>query len=237
MGIGIMELFWGQRFKKTTIGLVSFFMGFGICIAIFGEFCVTSLTEDNVVFVMLGVSFLFGILLMYTSLSVLSLGYFLQGSLTGIIIAFLLNNAFLHRIPSNNDYTTIWVSICIFGGLFGLGSFCVGRFVRIFSTSLIGAYCIIRPFGWIVGNYPNEFTIAKEVSYGKIDKIKPDFYLYFILTIILSILGMYCQYNLYQNYKKENGNPDEEPDWKFKNINWEFWKKEEKKDDEEIEMS
>ncbi len=62
--------------------------------------------------------------------------------------------------------------------------------ITIVSTSFVGAYAIIRPFGWIAGHFPNEFTVAKEISYNKLKGMPNEFYLYLALIFIVAGIGM-----------------------------------------------
>ncbi len=48
---------------------------------------------------------------------------------------------------------------------------------------------IIRPFGWFVGHFPNEFTLVKEIKYGIVEEIPPIYYLYVMLILLMSLIG------------------------------------------------
>ena len=41
----------------------------------------------------------------------------------------------------------------------GLLTFKYSEEVIIVSTSLTGSYMVVRPFSWIFGGFPNEFTL------------------------------------------------------------------------------
>lgn len=55
----------------------------------------------------------------------------------------------------------LWVLIVLFGGLGGFLGFRYNQGIVIVSTSLVGAYAIVRPFGWLAGGYPSEFHIVE----------------------------------------------------------------------------
>lgn len=63
-------------------------------------------------------------------------------------------------------------------------------YITILSTSFCGAYLIIRPFGWWVGNFPNEFTLVKSVKYGIVEEIPNIYYLYVMLIVMLTGIGI-----------------------------------------------
>lgn len=64
-------------------------------------------------------------------------------------------------------------------------------YVTILSTSFCGAYMIIRPFGWFVGHFPNEFTLVKKVKYGIVEEIPPIYYLYIMLVVLIAGIGIH----------------------------------------------
>lgn len=49
---------------------------------------------------------------------------------------------------------------------------------------------MIRPLGWMIGSFPNELQIAKELKYGTITSVPALFYLYFALIIIVGLIGI-----------------------------------------------
>lgn len=156
--VGFFECFFGYRSLKPTLFIVGCFSGFGLLVAVLGEFVIGPDTETVVVWVVLLITMLFGILLGYLTMSVKRIGIFCLGFWLGTALAFLLNNAVLHKLEK--DYV-IWVSILVLGSLGGIGSFIFHRHVVILATSFVGAYAIVRPFGWIADGFPNEFTLVE----------------------------------------------------------------------------
>lgn len=60
--------------------------------------------------------------------------------------------------------------------------------ILIFSTSLLGAYSIIRGLSlFIPGSFPNETDILSQIADGSIET---SFYLYISGFIVISALGM-----------------------------------------------
>mmetsp|Transcript_9490 Transcript_9490/g.843 ORF Transcript_9490/g.843 Transcript_9490/m.843 type:complete len:92 (+) Transcript_9490:719-994(+) len=86
---------------------------------ILGEFVIGPETEIVVVWIILLITILFGALLGYLTMSAKKFGFFCLGFWMGTIIAFMLNNAILHKI--GNEYT-LWATIIILGALSGFAS-------------------------------------------------------------------------------------------------------------------
>lgn len=75
------------------------------------------------------------------------------------------------------------------------------------TTSIGGAWLAIKCLGILIGNYPNEFTLAKEIKYGRYDSIPKVFFVYLGITLVMGIAGMFYQYKLYKE-KQEADNSD-----------------------------
>ena len=64
-------------------------------------------------------------------------------------------------------------------------------------TGFIGAYLLIRPFGWMIGSFPNELLIAKELQYGTLTEVPSLFYLYMALILLIGMIGIKFQWGMY----------------------------------------
>jgi hypothetical protein len=157
--VGAGECFFGLKILPLTLFIIGYFTGFGVLIAILGEFVIAPGTNVVVVWVILIITVFFGLLLGYVTTSLRRLGFFFLGFWLGTVIAFLLNNAFLYKITSTN--VPLWVAIGALGGFFGFLSCFFYKHIVIVSTATVGAYALIRPFGWIASGFPNEFAIAQ----------------------------------------------------------------------------
>lgn len=203
--VGVVECFYGLQMLKPTLFIMGYATGFGVLIAIFGEFILRPDTKMLMVWVILVISLLFGTLLGYVTSAIPRLGFFLAGFWLGTIIAFLINNVLLFRIQSNSTSSVpLWIAIIIFGTLCGLSSCIFWKMLVIVSTSFVGAYFIVRPFGWVAGHYPNEFSVAKQIRMGELLNIPNEFYLYFTLILIIALVGMKFQYSRYKKQNKLN---------------------------------
>jgi len=102
-------------------------------------------------------------------------------------LALLIHNTILFRIENKH---IIYIALIVIGLGCGIAGFFIQSYVTIISTSFCGAYLIIRPFGWFVGHFPNEFSLVKEIKYGILEEIPPIYYLYVMLIILLSGIGL-----------------------------------------------
>lgn len=71
----------------------------------------------------------------------------------------------------------------------------------VMTTALGGAWLGFKCIGIAIGNYPDEFTIARSIRYGKFSGIPAIFYVYLSLTLVAAMGGMYYQYQLYKEMK------------------------------------
>lgn len=101
----------------------------------------------------------------------------------------LLVNSMLSGIFGS--YST-W-SLYVFATVFCLGLGCMASQyydgIVVLSTSLTGAYLVVRPISWILGGFPNELYLAEEIKSHRISGIPGTFYIYLIIIVLLAALG------------------------------------------------
>lgn len=167
--------------------MTGFFFGTGTLIVVMGEFVIEHDTDYKIVLVSLFISLAFGLTFGYLTLKVHRLGTFLLGCLLGLILALLIHNTILFRIE---NLFIIYVALLVVGLGCGIAGFFIRSYITIISTGFCGAYCIIRPFGWFIGYFPNEFSLVKEIKYHIIEEIPSIFYLYVMLILLLTAIGV-----------------------------------------------
>lgn len=104
---GTLECFFGYRLLRPTLFVIGYITGFGILVMILGEFVIGPDTEIVVVWIILLITILFGALLGYLTMSAKKFGFFCLGFWMGTVIAFMLNNAILHKIGVRFNYNLI----------------------------------------------------------------------------------------------------------------------------------
>ncbi len=85
----------------------------------------------------------------------------------GLIIAALVNSIFIKIFKVYSVWSMVGFAI-VFCLVFGLLAYRYYDHIVILSTSLSGAYMIVRPFSWMFGGFPNEFILADKIRVGEI---------------------------------------------------------------------
>lgn len=160
-------------------------------------------SEDNahslcIVIVLL--SFLLGTLFGIVLLTLPKLGYVNIGIWVATIFSLLLQNSVLYRTGSMlGFYITFGVSALLMTAVALLAL----RYFIILSTAFVSAFWLVRPLGFFLDYYPNEFETARLQT---INSNTPwQFYLYLLSIIVLTLLGSVCQFCLYRKKGAGNG--------------------------------
>lgn len=140
--------------------IIGYMTGFGGIIIVMGEFVIRYDSESVMAYASLVIAVLFGVLTGYLTVSTPKLGFFALGMWLGVVLALLLNNAFLYKIKFANSSVVLWITIAVLATGMGVLSCFYYKYCVMVCTGFIGSYCIIRPFGWIIGSFPNELQIA-----------------------------------------------------------------------------
>lgn len=202
---GIFFCFVGENFIKITqvIAGTIFATGFIINMA-FNSMIVeyNSIEFYTILIVAIGLGLIFG----FYMTKVTWLPGLIFGTLLGFISGFLLFS-FLITIFSAYPTFIFWSSIliCVFIGCF------VGykkeEETAIISTTIIGAYSIVRAISIWVGNFPNEkqiYYLATNQEWTHLKSlISGIIYLYIFMLIIFSILGMIVQFKYFYHGANE----------------------------------
>ena len=140
------------------------------------------------------------------------------GGLLGFVIGLFIYNLCLRFIESNPT-AVFWISMvmCVIGGcVFG---FFYEEEISIISTSIVGAYAIIRGLSIWCGGFPEERQVYELGQKGEWDQmhamLNAAVYGYLAGFILLCIAGMWVQFKyFYDGDKKKNkdkqNNADEE---------------------------
>jgi len=57
--------------------------------------------------------------------------------------------------------------------------------------------------GNMIGNYPNPINVSQDVMSGKIKDFPWEVYMYFALSVAISIIGLVVQFHMWRKDKKE----------------------------------
>lgn len=73
----------------------------------------------------------------------------------------------------------------------------------ILSTAITGGYMTVRGISFLIGGFPSEFLIFELVRLQKFEEIPWSLDAYFCVMLFLSVSGIYVQYELRKEKKKE----------------------------------
>lgn len=111
----------------------------------------------------------------------------------GLIVAALVNSIFIKVFQVYSTWSLVGFAV-VFCLLLGLLSYRMYDPIVILSTSLTGAYMIVRPVSWIFGGFPNEFKLASMIRAGELRTLPSLFFVYFGLIVLLSVIGATYQF-------------------------------------------
>lgn len=111
----------------------------------------------------------------------------------GLIVAALVNSIFIKIFKVYSVWSLVGFAVvfCILLGILGYRYY---DHIIILSTSLTGAYMIVRPISWIFGGFPNEFLLAEEIKAGSLPTLPSIFFVYLALILVLMIVGATYQF-------------------------------------------
>lgn len=98
ISVGVFECFFGYKMLKPTLFIFGYLTGFGLLLAILGEFIIGPDTEGPYVLVLLLGTVLIGSCLGYTFMATRELGIMCIGAWLGFIIAMLLYSSLFYKI-------------------------------------------------------------------------------------------------------------------------------------------
>jgi len=124
----------------------------------------------------------------------------------GFILGNVCFNIALKYIQSNPT-TVYWVTMSVCIVLCVLLGIYFSTYVIILSTSIIGAYGMMRGLAIMIGYFPDERQVYQLMQNGEYDQVKAlitwQVYLYMALFIILAILGIVIQIKYWHKEEEE----------------------------------
>jgi hypothetical protein len=139
------------------------------------------------------------------------LGYFNIGIWLGAIGTLMLQNAVLYLSKSLLTFYIVLGVVCLVLGIIAIMAF---KYFIIISTSIISGFMIVRPLGFYLGYYPNEFLFYMTRS-----SMPWQYYLYLVSMLVLAAIGIIFQTWLYKKTGKRRNklyHLEEEGDFKDK---------------------
>ena len=94
------------------------------------------------------------------------------------------------------DIYSVWsfvIFVIFFTIPFGVLTFKFRDEILIASSSLTGAYLVVRPISWLFGGFPNEFLLYHLIETNSLDSLPWSFFGYLILIVALALIGSMYQ--------------------------------------------
>lgn len=160
IAVGIVTVFLGYRLFRATLFTIGFAFG-GTAIAMVAEQVFAA--EEWVVTASWVAFVAGGVLCGFLVLCLTSLGIFIVGTVAGVMLAMVLNDAFGYMIYPSNPGVVLALLCVVFGLLGGLLALKLEKPVLIVATSLFGAGILVWGIGYFVGDFPT-FSDLKEIA-------------------------------------------------------------------------
>jgi len=203
--LGIFFCFFGENFLKVSEVIAG---GAAVLVIVlyFAFNYVTINTDSALFWVVLVLAVVLGCLAGYFMTYFTWLPGIVFGGLFGFAIGFVIFNVALRYIQSNPT-AVFWCSI---GACIILG--CVIGFIweeeiSIISTSVVGAYAIIRGISIMAGGFPDErqvYELAQKGEWGQVNiLLTPIVYAYLAGFAVLATVGMIIQFKYFYEGREE----------------------------------
>ena len=221
MVFGLFNCILGKRLGKYTAFLLCVFI-ITILVLVFSQYVLPSGCNEWIIWVMFAVGIILGCTAGYFTFKyhkkILS---FLTGGISGFFIGQFLYNLFGNRIPLDvNGIVINIVFVVISIGVMIAVAFFFNKFIIIFATSFIGAYCFIRGISLFAGGFPDEKKIMDLRGKGETEQLSDlltwKVYVYLAAMVITTVLAVIAQYKFFKD--KDEDDEKEDSDGKDKNL-------------------
>jgi len=193
--VSLFFCFWGKRAENGSLAVIGFFAG-GITTYIFLNLFTNLEDADNhwYMWVVIGVSVLIGIIMAILLVWAKHVGHFAAGAFLGYILGMELYNLILARWDHTG--TPVWYYVTVFGLAIvgGIIAIWLSKHMMMLGTAFGGAYFAVKLTGQMIGNYPDESTLAQKIAAGEFDAIPWYTYVYVLSSVVLGICGTVFQY-------------------------------------------
>ena len=218
MAFGLFNCILGIKFGKYSLFLICVFV-ITILVLVFSQYVLPSGCAEWIIWVMFAVGIILGCTAGYfTFVYYDKIAALLTGGISGFFIGQFLYNAFGNQIPVNGIFINIAFVAVAAGVMIGL-SFLFRKFIIIFATSFIGAYCFIRGISLFAGGFPDEITIMDLNGKDEPEQLKSlltwKVYVYLAAMVVVTVLAVIAQYKLNKEKTDDDG---DDSDGKDKNL-------------------
>ena len=215
MVFGLFNCILGKRLGKYTAFLLCVFL-ITILVLVFSQYVLPSGCNEWIIWVMFAVGIILGCTAGYFTFKyekyVLAL---VIGGVSGFFIGQFLYNLFGNQIPLKVNgivINIIFVVISIVVMIIIAKIEFFHKFIVIFATSFIGAYCFIRGISLFAGGFPDEIKIMDLRGKGETEQLSDlltwKVYVYLAAMVITTVLAIIAQYKFFKDEKDDDGDSD-----------------------------
>jgi hypothetical protein len=209
---GIFFCFFGLKFIKITEMIAA-----GVAVTLLFIWLIFSnitLTYATWAFwITIAISVAFGILVMVLLGKYEWIGRGILGGLLGFVGGLFLYNLALRFIQSNPT-VVFWLTMAVCIGLGIFITIWIGKPILVISTSIVGAYGIIRGASFMIGGFPDErevYDLGQKGEWDQMSDLLSGYvYIYLGVFVVLSIVGMIIQFKYFYDDEEKKEKKDEE---------------------------
>lgn len=111
----------------------------------------------------------------------------------GLILAAIANSVLAKLFDLYSVWSLVVLEVLLVIPL-GLLTFRHSDQIIVLSTSLCGSYLMVRPFSWLLGGFPNEFTLYLMIENGEIETLPWTFFIYILIIAAIALVGALYQF-------------------------------------------
>lgn len=138
-----------------------------IVIVFFAEFIVKPTDKEWIMIIALVVALIIGIIVGVVVLYFMPVGFFALGAWLGIVLSFFIYNLALYKVETSPPGLILYISFGVLGLILGIVALYIYEVIIIISSSVCGAYFLVRGLSLYIGKFPGEFELANFIKYGK----------------------------------------------------------------------
>jgi len=168
MIFGLFMLVFGNKFLKVTFVLIMIIGTTSVALYFYYYFPIDK-SKNYSLYITLGIGAIIGLIIGYFLIKITAIIYFAIGGYLGYCLGTMLYAVIFIRINNTWMYPVILV-ICI--PICGYVSYKLSKHLIIITTSLIGAYSIVRGASLYIGHFPNEPVIFELINNHEWDQLK-----------------------------------------------------------------
>ena len=202
--VGVFLNILGYRIFIVTLFLTGVLVTMiGVCL-VFYLFVLNKDTKTYVGWIILGCSFLVGLIVGFLLAKYRKIGVFFIACAAGACLGLVLNNAIVRYSQSQ---ALFWIIIAACGIALGIVSCFLFVLIAVLSTSFAGSYIAVRGASLFIGGFPNELTVIEQIKEGVVPKTQWQVWVYVVVIFILFIIGFIIQWRFRPERKSATNSP------------------------------